>query len=95
LHGAVPQGTIELVSVLTHELGHSFGLRDVGGMGAATVMSADYLQPFTKVVEPTERDGQAFVTVLKQSIQGTAAGVFNREFCAGLLDTRAGGARGK
>jgi len=88
LHGPVSPGDIELVSVMTHELGHSFGLRDVGAVGAQSVMSAEFLNPFTNVVEPTDQDAEAFVAVLKQSIAGAAPGVFNSEMCSGLRDVR-------
>lgn len=69
-------------------LGHSLGLRDVGTIGAQTVMNASFLDPFTKVVEPTDQDSEAFVAILKQSIRGSAPGVFNTEMCAGLRDVR-------
>jgi hypothetical protein len=80
-----PHERVSLVTVFVHELGHSFGLPDRPHSTEISVMDPDYVTAhLDKTLSPTTLDTTAFVTVLKDSIEGAEPGVFRAEDCAGL-----------
>lgn len=66
-----PDGCINLVPILTHELGHAFGVRHINKKGEASLMDSKFDR---SALHPTDRDVDAFIAVLEQSIQGAAPG---------------------
>lgn len=77
-------GDYDLIWVMAHELGHSFGLRDEYlGPNEPSIMNPD-----TSPLEITERDALALGRALEKSIQGTNPGFFNATQCGGLLVSR-------
>ena len=73
--------TINLITVMVHELGHSFGL--VHSKQVPSIM-APTLSLLAR--QPTDDDAATFAGLLEQSIQGGPAGEFNASDCAGLED---------
>jgi hypothetical protein len=73
--------TINLITVMAHELGHSFGLIHSKQVPSIMAPSLSLLAR-----QPTDDDAAAFAGLLEQSIQGGPAGEFNASDCAGLED---------
>ena len=81
-----PQETdppINLIAVMTHELGHSFGLLDEDGPPEASVMAGVQRQ-LREMRDPTPADARRFAAVLRQTILGSRPGEFQAVRCAGL-----------
>lgn len=76
----VKAGDFDLIWVLAHELGHSFGLPDEY-LGPAT---PSIMNPDSHPLEITERDAVALARSLERSVQGTNPGYFNATQCGGL-----------
>jgi hypothetical protein len=88
----VGAGNYDLIWVLAHELGHSFGLPDEY-LGPQT---PSIMNPDTSPHEITERDALAFARSLERSVQGTTPGYFNPIRCGGLrIRTGNSGTRNK
>jgi len=82
---ALSPTVVSLITVFVHELGHSFGLPDRPHSVEPSVMDPDYvIDNLNKTLSPMAADTKAFADVLKASIEGAAAGIFNAENCAGL-----------
>ena len=80
LNRQIAAGAYDLIRVLAHELGHSFGLQDEYlGTEVPLIMNPD-----TKPMEITERDATAFASALEKSVKGTTPGYFNATQCGGL-----------
>jgi hypothetical protein len=80
---------VSLLTVFIHELGHSFGLPDKPHSSGASVMDPDYVvRNLNATVSPTAEDAAALVGVLKESIEGSAPGIFNAKGCLGLRRKR-------
>jgi hypothetical protein len=74
---------VNLIAVMTHELGHAFGLPDEEGPPEESVMSG--VQPdLRRPRDPTAADVRRFAAILRQSIGGAKPGEFNAVRCAGL-----------
>lgn len=74
---------VNLVAVMTHELGHAFGLADENGAPEESVMAG--VQPdLGHIREPTAADVKRFAVLLRQAITGAKPGEFNAVRCAGL-----------
>lgn len=73
--------TVNLATILAHELGHAFGLKD-----EATGISIMSSNMKNIAFEPTTEDALRLVSILKKNIQGAKAGEFNPTTCAGLSE---------
>jgi hypothetical protein len=74
---------VNLIAVMTHELGHAFGLPDEDGPPEESVMAG--VQPdLRRMRDPTAADVRRFAGILRQSISGARPGEFNALKCAGL-----------
>jgi hypothetical protein len=81
----LPATVVNLISVFVHELGHSFGMPDRRHSAEVSVMDPDYvIDHLNATLSPTPFDTAVFANLLKDSIEGTAPGVFNAAGCAGL-----------
>ena len=69
---------VNLVTVLTHELGHAFGLSHREG-DPNSVMS-----PANPAASPSADDARAFIAALKRSVEGAKPGSLDPTSCAGL-----------
>ncbi|WP_407114273.1 hypothetical protein [Bradyrhizobium sp. LMG 9283] len=67
-------GCINLVPIMTHELGHAFGLNHLDLAGAHSLMDSRFSRD---ALAPTERDIAAPIAALERSISGAAPGVLN------------------
>jgi hypothetical protein len=75
---------VNLTTVFAHELGHCFGLPDVGSDSQAiSIMNADNIAN-DQAGSPTDSDGIEFVKILQQMVTGARPGEFKAEECAGL-----------
>ncbi len=80
LNRRVNQGEYDLIWVMSHELGHSFGLPDEYlGADVPSIMNPD-----TRPPEITERDAVSLARSLEKSVKGTTPGYFNATRCGGL-----------
>lgn len=73
-------GKYNLISILTHELGHAFGLPDIYD-GSPSIMSASVR---TMSNEPTDADARQLARILLREIKGSPPGEINIANCAGL-----------
>lgn len=74
-----PNGNLNIVPILAHELGHSFGLtHDTTGLSIMAVTTKN-ISRF-----PTKKDGLNFEKVLALKLKGTNPGYFNPTECVGL-----------
>lgn len=73
-------GKFNLISILSHELGHAFGLADVYD-GSPSIMSASVS---TMSDEPTDADARRLAKILLREIKGSPPGEINIANCAGL-----------
>jgi hypothetical protein len=64
-------GCVNLIPVLTHELGHAFGLKHSDSLEGHSVMDSYFSRD---ALAPTALDIQRFVAVLNESIEGAAPG---------------------
>lgn len=74
---------VNLIAVMTHELGHAFGLPDEDGSPEESVM-AGVQADLRQMRNPTSADVQRFAAILRQSISGSRPGEFSPVRCAGL-----------
>jgi len=74
-------GNLNIVPILAHELGHSFGLVHTTGHASIMAASLDLIARF-----PTQQDGLDLAKVLLTAIEGTAPGYFSPTDCAGLKE---------
>ncbi len=85
LNRQISAGAHDLIWVLAHELGHSFGLKDEYlGQTVPSIMNPD-----TRPMEITERDASALAASLEKSVKGSSPGYFNATQCGGLRVRRA------
>ena len=68
---------INLITVLCHELGHSFGLTHVND--EKSIMNPDNMN-----FEPTKNDMYRLIKILSKNIKGESPGYFNEKNCSGL-----------
>lgn len=73
--------TVNLATILAHELGHAFGLMDEAS--GTSIMSSNMKNI---ALEPTNEDALRLASILKQNIKGAKAGEFNPTACAGLSE---------
>lgn len=73
---------INLLPIMTHELGHAFGLRHLDGNESLDLMDSRFSR---KALVPTIRDIEAFASVLSKSIKGDSPGVLAFESAGGVL----------
>lgn len=65
-------GCINLVPIMTHELGHAFGLNHFDDTATHALMDSQFSRD---ALAPTDRDALALAAILEQSIIGAAPGV--------------------
>ncbi len=75
-------GCTNLIPVLTHELGHAFGISHLRLEQGAALMNPSLS---TQTLQPTEHDVRALVEVLHKSIVGAAPGILEFRSGEGVL----------
>jgi hypothetical protein len=75
-------GCTNLIPVLTHELGHAFGISHLRLEQGAALMNPSLS---TQALQPTEHDVRALVEVLHKSIVGAAPGILEFRSSEGVL----------
>jgi hypothetical protein len=66
-------GCINLVPIMTHELGHAFGLNHFDDASTHALMDSQFSRDAP--LAPTERDTLALAAILEQSVAGAAPGI--------------------
>jgi hypothetical protein len=74
-------GCINLVPIMTHELGHAFGLNHFDNDSSHALMDSQFSRD---ALAPTERDITALVAILEKSVEGAAPGVLKFVSSAGV-----------
>lgn len=74
-------GCINLVPIMTHELGHAFGLNHFDDATTHALMDSQFSRD---ALAPTERDILALVAILEQSIVGAAPGILRFASSSGV-----------
>jgi hypothetical protein len=74
-------GCINLIPIITHELGHAFGLNHFDDVNSHSLMDSRFSRD---ALVPTERDVAALIATLERTIDGAAPGILKFVSSAGV-----------